>query len=90
MFLKELLPNINFTSSINCDSSGALALLLSGLPTSRTKHIRIRFNYMREIIDLYKTNLIKIAGISNPADILTKSISIGGFQNHVNTLLGRV
>ncbi|GKA11040.1 hypothetical protein Tco_0690473, partial [Tanacetum coccineum] len=41
----------------------------------RTKHIKIRYHYIRELVSKGTLSLKKIIGTKNPADMLTKVVT---------------
>lgn len=59
---------------LHCDNQSALKLATSQQSNNRTKHIDVRFHYVRDAV---KNNLIKVLYISTqemPADLLTKGL----------------
>jgi len=60
---------------INCDSMIAIYLAKNQVYHVRTKHIDVRFHFIREILDKGDIELQKIHKKENPADMLTKVIS---------------
>lgn len=57
------------------DSQSALCLAKNAVFHSRTKHIQLKYHYIRELIDDGTLALRKIAGVINPADMLTKVVT---------------
>ena len=53
---------------------------------ARTKHIDVRFHFVREILDEGDIKLLKIHTTKNPTDILTKVVS-GVKFTHCKALL---
>ena len=41
---------------------------------SRTKHIQLKYHYIRELVNNGVMSLKKIQGAKNPADMLTKEV----------------
>ena len=60
---------------INYDSMSAIYLAKNQVYHARTKHIDIRFYFVREILDEGDIELQKIYTNENPADMLTKVVS---------------
>ena len=60
---------------INCDSMSAIYLAKNQVYHARTKHIDVRFHFVREILDEGDIELLKIHTSENPADMLTKVVS---------------
>ena len=61
--------------NIFCDSQSAICLAKNQVHHGRTKHIDVRFHFIREIIDEGNILLLKIQTAENPADMLTKVVS---------------
>jgi len=66
---------------VHCDSQNAICLAKNQLYHSRTKHIDVRFYFVREIVDEGDILLQKIGTADNPADMLTKCVSGIKFQH---------
>ena len=60
---------------INCDSMSAIYLVKNQIYHVGTKHIDIRFHFVREILDKGDIELKKIHTKKNPTDMLTKVVS---------------
>ena len=60
---------------INCDSVSAIYLAKNQVYHARTKHIDVRFHFVREILDEGNSELLKIHTKENHADMLTKEVS---------------
>jgi len=57
------------------DNQGCIALSKNPVHHQRTKHIRIRYHFLRENVVEFKTiSLVHIASENNLADLLTKYI----------------
>ena len=66
---------------VHCDSQSAICLAKNQVHHSRTKHIDVRFHFVREIMDEGDILLQKIGTADNPADMLTKCVSGIKFQH---------
>jgi len=71
---------------INCDSMSAIYLTQNQVYHARTKHIDVRFHFVREILDECDIKLLKLHIKENPADMLTKVFS-GVKFTHCNEML---
>ncbi|XP_062011572.1 uncharacterized protein LOC133728174 [Rosa rugosa] len=78
-WLKSLLEELGKKQE-NCalysDSQSAIHLAKNPAFHSRTKHIPMKYHYIRELVENEVLQLLKIQGSENPADMLTKSVSI--------------
>ena len=67
--------------SIFCDSQSAIYLAKNQVYHSRTKHIDVRFHFVREIIDEGYILLKRIGTTNNPADMMTKPVPLHKFKH---------
>jgi len=78
IWLQGLLDDLRIEQDllkINCDSMSAIYLAKNQMDHTRTKHIDVRFHFVREILDEGDIELLKIHTQENPADMLTKVVS---------------
>ena len=59
-----------------CDSQSAIHLAKNPSFHSRTKHIQLRYHFIRSLLEDGILKLEKISGAQNPADMLTKTVTI--------------
>ena len=71
---------------INCNSMGAIYLMKNQIYHARTKHIDVRFHFVREILDECDIELLKIHTEENPTDMLTKVVSGVKFTHYKELL----
>ena len=64
-----------------CDSQSAICLAKNSVHHARTKHIDVRFHFIREILNEGDILLEKISTADNPADMMTKVVSGIKFQH---------
>ena len=73
-------------------NQGALALAVNPLSAARSKHIDVRFHFVRELLRAKKINVQFVASEEQHAVILTKSLAATPFKSHrkflLNLLLG--
>lgn len=70
-----------------CDNQGAIALAKTNTFHSRSKHIDIRYHYIRDIVKKKEAVLEWIPSKENLADIFTKAIARPQFEK-LRTMLG--
>ena len=71
--LVEALPNVKVHVNIALDNQAAIVLSTDPTYSRRTRHIELKWHYIRELIKKGKT-LRKVASEENPADMLTKAL----------------
>ncbi|KAK9200145.1 hypothetical protein WN944_015341 [Citrus x changshan-huyou] len=75
IWLQGLLENLGLAQehiNVYCDSQSAIHLTKNQVYHARTKHIDVRFHFVREIVNEGKILLQKIKTVENAADMLTK------------------
>ena len=72
--------------NVYCDSQSAIHLAKNQVYHARTKHIDVRFHFVREIIDEGKIRLQKIKTADNPADMMTKVVTATKFEHCLNLI----
>ena len=50
----------------------------------RTKHIDVKYYYIRDVISQGKLKVCKISTHDNPADMMTKSVPVAKFELYSN------
>eukprot|EP00253_Pinus_taeda_P036708 PITA_36708 len=79
IWLKGLLDEIGKTQekvNILCDSQSAIHLATNPAYRSRTKHIDVRYHFLRHVIDGGKVALQKVPTQENCANIFTKPVTV--------------
>ena len=71
--------------TVHFESSAAKAIA-SRIGLGRVRHLEVRFLWLQEAVAKNKLELRKVLGKINPADLLTKILSLADVQGH----LGRV
>ena len=88
-FLNELGFNIE-TIEINTDNKAAIFISENNLINQKTKHIDIRYHYIRELISNNKIKLKYIESKNNIADGLTKYLSGSQMTTFRNNILQKL
>jgi hypothetical protein len=78
------------TMTINCDNQGAIALSKDNKFHARTKHIDIRYHFIRKAVEDGKLAVVYIPTEDNAADIFTKVLPKTKFRQFVELLGLRV
>ena len=73
--MKEL-GKKNQMDTLYSDSQSAIFLANNPAFHSRTKHIQIRYHFVRSLLDDRQLSLEKICGSKNPTDMLTKGVTL--------------
>ena len=81
---------MNITSHVNiraftASSAGKSLSTLFGA-SKKTRHVELRFLFLQELVQQGILQVKKVAGTSNPADVLTKYVSREVLQRHLGTL----
>lgn len=86
--LKELQLNVfvNEPPNLFCDNRSAMCLASNRVENFASKHIEIRYHYVREQCDKKLINLKYVPSKSNLADILTKSLKKVAHESAVQML----
>ena len=62
------------TIPIAGDNQGAIFIASNPVTEKRSKHIDIRYHYVRELVENKEVELFFIEGAENPADMFTKNL----------------
>ncbi|KAG8483204.1 hypothetical protein CXB51_022209 [Gossypium anomalum] len=68
-------------STVFCDSQSAIFLIKDQMFYERTKHIDVRYHFVRDIITRGDIVVSKISTNENPTDMMTKSLPITKFEH---------
>ena len=77
MWIRNLFIELDYSIGAlpNCsDNQGALFVSENAVTEKRTKHIDIRYHYIRDVIEQGYVEVLFVPGIDNPADIFTKNL----------------
>jgi hypothetical protein len=83
---EELRVERNGPMILRCDNQSAIALCKDGKFHARTKHMDIRYHYIREQVVNKKLKVIYIPSNTNPADVMTKALPRKSHEVHTSKL----
>lgn len=72
--ISEVLPTVNMEVRFGIDSQSAYVLAVNPTYSKRTRHIELRWHFVREQVKLKTVLFEKVPGESNPADAFTKAL----------------
>nr|GEW57133.1 hypothetical protein [Tanacetum cinerariifolium] len=72
--LKELGVELNKVT-VNCDNQGAIHLSRNHVFLERTKHINVRYHFIREVLEAKTVEVLNVGTEHNAADAFTKLLS---------------
>ena len=79
IFQRQLLEDMGFPQKgptvIYEDNTGAIAMSENPVSHNRTKHIDIKYHFVRERVELGEIKLVHVATENQLADLLTKSLA---------------
>lgn len=89
IWLARLLGNLDIEQVpvLHSDSQSAIALAKNPVFHSKSKHIEVRYHFIRDILADKRLQLVKVHTDDNPADALTKSLASERFD-HCTELMG--
>ena len=77
VWIRTLLSEIGYQLkpiAICGDNNGSLFIASNPVTETRSKHIDIRYHYIRDVIDRKLVEVFHIDGNENPADLFTKDL----------------
>jgi hypothetical protein len=89
-FVSEIRGGEEKPLTVLCDNQGAIALAKDNKFHSRTKHIDLRYHFIREAVENGKISVKYIPTDENVSDIFTKPLGKPKFQRFVELLGLRV
>ena len=78
------------TPTLLIDNQSAIHLTTRPGFQRKTKHIPIRYHYLKELVTENKIVIKYIPGADNPADILSKPVTQAQFKKHIHKLVTEV
>jgi len=76
---------IKLDGLVHCDASAALGIVnRQGL--GKLRHINVRYLWLQEKVRSKELDVLKVAGVENPADLMTKNLDAETMKKHVSRL----
>ena len=70
----------NSCINLFCDSQSAICLTKDQMFHERTKHIDVKYHYVRDVVAQGNLKVCKISTHDNPADMMTKPVPVAKFE----------
>ena len=90
MFVTSVLsfmqPNV-YEITLMEDNEGGKAMAENSLSSGRSKHIDVRWHFIRELVESKELKVVHVASEWQHADILTKALHVKLFKRHRRALL---
>ena len=89
IWLKGICEDLGFeqeAAEIQCDSQSAIYLSKNNMFHERTKHMKVKYNFIREVVADGQVRFLKVHTSKNAADVLTKALPGDKFREHIKTL----
>ncbi|MCO5571964.1 hypothetical protein L7F22_025715 [Adiantum nelumboides] len=74
------------TPMLHCDSQSAIQLARNQVYHSKTKHVDVKYHFIRQMIEDKQVQLVKVHTTDDPADLCTKGLAGESFA-HCRKLL---
>jgi hypothetical protein len=87
IWLRAFLSDIGYPNPpipLYIDNASCEAFICNDVTHARTKHIDMKFHFVRQTLQNNEISLHHVSGTSNPTNVLTKALSP---QKHVTALL---
>ena len=81
LWMRQLLQELNVLSKstaviVRMDSTSAMALIRNPVAHQRTKHIDIKYHFIRNLVDSGVVDIMYVPTEDNVADLFTKAVSV--------------
>ena len=89
LFIKKLLNELEILSEIPilyCDNLAAIEITKDAKEHQKTKHIDIRYNFIRNVVKEKQVELKYIKSCENTADLFTKALRKNYFIKHIKSI----
>jgi ribonuclease HI len=84
LWMRQLLQELKVLSkstavTVRMDSTSAMALIRNPVGHQRTKHIDIKYHFVRNLVESGVVDIIYVPTENNVADLFTKAVSVATF-----------
>ena len=79
--------NVNMPIIVHVDNVGAIFMSENVTATQRTKHIDVRYHYVREFIEEGFIKIIFVKSEDNKSDMFTKNVSQDIYYKHLDSFI---
>ena len=90
IWLRNLVQELGLQQEVNsvvfCDNQSAIYLIRNQAYHERTKHIDVKYHFIREAVGERNITVKKIGTTDNPADMLTKPVPANKFKHCLNLI----
>ena len=94
LFIKQLLGHMGYDLElpikVHVDNVGAIFMSRSNVNSITTRHVNMRYHFIRELVENETIEIIFIKTKENVADLFTKNLSSVDFERHASTLVEEV
>ena len=73
--------------TLHCDSQSAIMLAKNPMFHAKTKHIDVKYHFIRDVLEDKHMELVKVHTDDNPTNVLTKGLAFECFA-HYRALIG--
>ena len=90
VWLARLVRDLGITiemPTLHCDSQSAIMLAKNLVFHAKTKHIDVKYHFIRNMLEDKLLELVKVHTDDNPADLMTKGLPLERFA-HCHALMG--
>ncbi|XP_068490452.1 secreted RxLR effector protein 161-like [Phaseolus vulgaris] len=71
---------------IMCDNTSTIKLSKNPVMHGRSKHIRVRFHFLRDLVKSEKIELVHCGTQKQVADVMTKALKVGSFSKNLERI----
>ena len=88
--LTSMLIEVKLPIIVRCDNVGAIFMAENSSSGVRTRHVDIRYHFVREhVVDDF-IKIVFAKSCENDADLFTKNVSKDTYTKHMNNFLGKM